>query len=153
MADNTVPLTRGKRQIAAARFKEAAQVRNEWVITPEEGTPFEAVLREDYWSHIASRLRPCDIIEVHAEDATFFARLYVRTAGRLWAKVAVMEFVDFTKDAPVAVRDTGHEVKWKGPHMKWAVIRTADKEAVQGGFENKEIAAGWLADYLKQVAA
>lgn len=143
--------TRGQRTLHALRFKEAALVRNVWSVVPEEGTAFEALLNEEYWAHVGGRLRPGDRIEVQAEDGDFYAELLVRECGRLWARVAVTAYHVFGVDEAGATRDTGHAVKWKGPHHKWSVVR-ADGAVVRHGFDTKPEAGAWLVDYLKQVA-
>jgi hypothetical protein len=58
-------------------------------VVPEDGTTkIEDLLNEAYWSMVAYKFKPCDIVEVHAEDGSYFAELYVRARrqefGRRW---------------------------------------------------------------------
>lgn len=138
-------------KIHPSRFVyDASTMRKLCAITPTAGTPFDALLQPSYWANVAERLRPFDRIEVLAEDGSYFAILLVRAASRLSAKVAVLEKYDLD-----AVDDTSAEsaffVAWRGPHQKHAVIRAADKLAVQTGFDTKEAAMTWLANNLRSL--
>ncbi len=136
-------IIKGQRKIHPSRFKVADGARNVWVIVPEEGTRFEDILDPSYWAHISGKLRPTDRIEVYAEDGAYFAELIVRTSGRLTAQVALLRKVDLDP-ADQASPAVGHEVRWRGPHHKHAVVRMKDNQPIQTGFETKESALQWL---------
>jgi len=140
-----------KRKIHPSRFGSADQKRNIWHVVPEDGTVFDDVLAPVYWAHLASRLRPTDRIEVHAEDGSYFAELVVRSVGNLHAKVQVIRKIDFDVAVEAATDIAGHEVMWKGPHHRHAVVR--GKDIIQGGFETKDAAFSWLATNAKSLAA
>lgn len=141
-------------QLSPARhFIDAACKRNIHFVVPEHGTPFEALLDPAYWAHISSKLAPCDQIEVNAEDGSYYARLLVRDAGRLYAKVAELEHVELDKvevlqsNAPLP---DGHGVKWRGPVHKWSVVR--GNEVLKDGMAKAE-AEAYLANYSRTIAA
>ena len=146
-------------KIHANRFKSAEFRRNIWDVIPEASTPFEDVLKPEFWAHVAANLRPWDRIEVRAEDGSYYAELLVQDCGRLWAKVAVLSKVTLSKDAaqvPDIVADVTYSVQWRGPHSKHAVMRergSGEKEVMRDQFETREAAEAWKADHMKALAA
>jgi len=144
--------TKRERKLQASRFNLAEHKRNIFHVVPEDGVTLEDVLEPSFWAHISNRLRPTDRIEVYAEDGSYFAELIVREAGHLFAKVQVLRKVDLEGETSGAVASvSGHDVAWKGPHHKWAVVR--GKDVIQGGFDTKEGGFAWLASNSKSLAA
>lgn len=139
-------------QLQTARFKLTEHENNDWTVYPEKDTPLEAILEPGYWAHISAKLRPFDEIRVIAEDGSFYARLLVQDAGRLYAKVAKIEYVELNKvdveQASGAI--AGYKIKWRGPHEKWSVLRGEDV-LVSG--KTKDAANLWLVEHLKTIAA
>lgn len=119
-------------------------------VTPEIGTPPAALLDPHYWAHVSAKLRFGDVIEVLAEDGSYFAELLVRDVGNLYAKVAFKNPVtvfstDEAMEAPV-----GYAVKWRGPKARFGVIHGTD--VLKDGFVDKAEAHAWLDDLLKKAA-
>lgn len=141
---------KGQRKIHPTRFKEAAGDRNIWSVVPEHGTDFEALLKPEYWAHVAKSMRPTDRIEVNAEDGSYFAEFIVVACGDNSAKVTLLRKHDLETEGN-AQEATAFEVVWRGPHHKYAVIRLSDKEAVQTGFATKSDGLQWLATNLKSL--
>lgn len=121
-------------------------------IVPEDGTRMEDVLKEEYWSMVAYKLKPCDIIEVHAEDGSYFAELYVRSAGKNWAKVSLLRKVDLDP-VEVGIGSPEYEAAWKGPHRKFSAIRVKDNEIIKDGFETRDQAVDFIKSHAKAMAA
>lgn len=142
-------------KIHESRFALAESKRNVWFATPVEGTPFGELLQPAYWSHIARRLRPGDLIEVVPDENTYKAFLVVLDAGQNWAKVALDRKVDLSPPASVAAGDINKEyaVEWKGPHWKHAVIRVSDKQVVEKGFNTRDEAGRWIATNASRMMA
>lgn len=140
-------------QLQTARFKFTEHENNDWTAYPETGTPFEALLDSSYWAHVSAKMKPFDEIRVIAEDGTYYGRLLVQDAGRLYAKVAKLAFVELNKVDVVqgsAASLAGYEVKWRGPHEKWSVLR--GKDVLVSG-KSKDEAQAWLGQHLKTIAA
>jgi hypothetical protein len=138
-----VPMNVAPRPLNEQRFGLAQFATNRWSVTPPFGTSFARVLEPTFWGNVGHKLRPGDIIEVHAEDGSYFAELYVRAAHRLAANVAVLRHVDLVGEAgSTAVDDSPFTVQFRGPHAKWCVMR--GKEIVQDKFPTQ-------ADALKAV--
>lgn len=127
-----------------------------WLAVIEHGTPYDEVLKPDFWAHVAEprRMKIGDEIVVVPDDGSYRAKLFVRDVGRVWVKVEELTKKDF--DAVVApVGDTASEfrVEWKGPHHKHSVVRISDNEIIQGGFKSAGDARLWMAEHAKAMAA
>jgi len=140
-----------KVQLAQGRFKNVEFVRKTWHATPAEGHTFEDVLNPEYWSHMANKVKVGDHIEVLPEDQTYWALLMVTDVGRVAARVMVLHQVQFKENLPVPGESVPaeFEVAWKGPQMKWAVIRLSDRSVVLRDFPSREEASKALVEYQK----
>jgi hypothetical protein len=135
-------------QLAANRLHLAEHRRNVFDVIPEHGTPFDEILKEGYWAHVSAKMKPGDRVEVRAEDGSYYAELIVQDAGRLYAKVAVLthvklDSVDVTEGGLAA---NGLEVAWKGPQLKWCVLRGKDR--LKEGMD-KGAAVQWMNSHAK----
>ena len=118
-------------------FKQAEFQRNVWLAAPPAGTAFRDMLEPAYWAHVGTKLRPGDRIEVTPEDMTFFAELFVRDAGRLFAHVVELRHIPFEQTA-AATNVGAYSVAWAGPVHKFRVVRNSDGAVVQHGFANRD---------------
>jgi hypothetical protein len=134
------------RKLPEAGFRLATYINNRWSVVPDDGTPFEDTLVPVFWTNVARKLKPGDIIEVHAPDATYFAELYVRTSSRLEASVVVLRKVEFTEVADEADASDDMFVKHRNYRAGWGIIRRSDKAVVRDGFTTREQAEEWLRD-------
>lgn len=162
-------------KLNVTRLKESQYERRVWSASPQHGTPFEKLLDPNYWAHVAPKLKPWDRIEVQPDGIGYFAELLVVDADRLWAKVKVIRYVDFTSkpavDPSQPALDLGDEtpaeldhedpeesdnvddnylVEFKGSN-KWSVIRKADGEVLKSGYPNKGGANKWLRTHLRRL--
>lgn len=128
---------------AAARYR----------IFAPEGQSIENVCEKTYFEHVTRMLKPGFIVEVLAEDGTWYAELMVRAVSAREAQVGVLSHTVFDGTAEPSEVDTGYEVKWRGPKGKFTVMRTSDGETVKAGFDSKEAASVWLAGHTKALAA
>lgn len=128
---------RGQTQILQGRVDMAEFKRNVWAATPEEGTPLENLSQRSFWAHVASKFKPCDIIEVVPDDMSYFARFIVLGAGQNWADVQLLGEVQKLGKSPYGSTNADFEVGWKGPVNKWAVIRNSDKSIVAKGYNTR----------------
>lgn len=137
-------------KLDANRFALAEYKFNEWAVVLEFGIPFSSVLNPDFWSHVAVQLKQGDIIHVRSEDHSFYARIYVRACDRLWAKVGVIESIEFGAEDK---EEDGLAVKWIIGKKKFAVVRKSDNQVIHEGFQIKEDAIAWMTEHNKQMAA
>lgn len=135
-------------QCATKRFKLAEGQRNQFRHIPEAGVPFDALLSDGYWAHVSASMKPGDHVEVWAEDGSYYAELLVQDAGRLYAKVAVKNHVKLdaveVKEGGLMVE--GYEVKWRGPQLKWCVLR--GKDCLKDSMD-KASAIQWMQNHAK----
>ncbi len=141
-------------KILEKSFSLVDYARQTFVARPATGTTIEDVLDENYWSHVAKKVNPHDIIEVVPEDGSFYAKLLVTSRGGLWVRVAKLECVSLIA-APVAAKKPvdGFEIGWAGPNDKWRVVRKGDKMVVGKNFTSREDADKWLNDHIKEISA
>lgn len=142
-------------------LREADHYRNVWQITLDQSETLQSCLQPDFWQHIARRLRPLSEIIVYSHDYGWRATLLVRSATPLSARVVLLSFTDLDaaeaegrKLAPDATLTT----TWKGPALKYCIVRKGDKAVVEQGFtktEAEERLAALVADpkLLEQAAA
>jgi len=135
------------------RLQPAAHYRTHYAAVVDENTTIEDLTREDYWSHVAMRLRQMDVIDVLAEDNSFYAELLVLQAGTGFAKVMLLREVKLDESLTDEGADERFSLVWKGPHRKWAVMRNSDKEILRDTFVSKEQAHIWRRDHVKALAA
>lgn len=137
-------------ELNANALIEANFSRNIWRITTPIGTSPEELLKPTFWSHVALKLRPGDLIEAVAEDLAWFATLYVRSARRLDAAVSVIQFAKM--DAPdVSSVAAEYRVEFRGVKAKWSILR--GKEILRDGFATEAEAKVHLESHLKALAA
>lgn len=141
-------------KLSANRFALAEHQRNIWRVALDEGVDIKETLESSFWTHVASKLRAGDLIELLPEDGAWFATLIVRDADRIWAKVEVLSQTKFgaTTAAPESVA-AGYDVQWKGPVRKFVVVRVADKQPMSEQHGTREAASAWLVAHTRQAAA
>lgn len=134
-------------------LRESESRHSTYEIVLEEGTPYEDILKSEFWVHVARRLRAHDQIHVHSFDGSWYALLLVRVATPLSTTVGVLHRVDLDVGKK-AERETvpGFEIKARGA-AKWGAIRVADKQLVVSGLDSYEAVVSWLKNPPQQVAA
>lgn len=155
----TTPTTPAKKvattpKLVQGRIKGAEYARNIHRATPEASTELKDVLSPAYWSHVAAKFALHDIIEVIPDGGAWYAQLLIVGCSKQHAKVVVLlaqklnqgdkKQEDPKKDSTPT--QPAFVVEFKGPQRKWSIIRSADKEYIKEGFDNKEAAAAWLAE-------
>jgi len=128
-----------------------------WRVSADEGANPDSFIKPEAWVHVASNFTIGDIIEVVPVDGVFYQRLLVRDCANTWAKVSEIERVILTQTEEEAKTNFSKmdefEIKWAGP-AKFRVTRKSDGAVVSNtGFQTKEDAIGWLAQYIKEMGA
>jgi hypothetical protein len=137
------------KRLHPTKFAQSEMKRNQWDVTPEHGTPVEALLDPAYWAHVSAKLRRGDIITALAEDDSYFAELLVLNVGKLFAKVVLIRRVEITAAQIFnAEVPKGFDIKFRGP-KKWSVLRGT--EVLKEDMDRPQ-AEAWLKDHLKAVA-
>jgi hypothetical protein len=137
-----------------SRMKPAEYSRQVYFVVPETGTPFADVLKPEYWTHVAGKLKSLDRIEVFPEEGTYFAELLVVYAGNNTVRVRELSCVEFGESESQEEK-SDYEIKWSGPIARWRITRKSDNVVLVDGDEvaTRPLAEDWLRNYLKALAA
>lgn len=133
------------------RFSLNEHANQDWTLTVEEGTNLEDVLAPAYFANVSSHLRPYDHIRVRVDTGEWYAELLVVSCGRVWAKTIALYSVDLVNKAQEEAEAESFDeyfVQYRGPHLRFCVIRKSDKEPVKERLETKAEALGWLSNYV-----
>lgn len=128
-------------------IENAEYARTVYQVKPEISVTVKDMLEPDYWAHVAKTLRAGDRIEAVPEDRHYFAEFFVLAASTNWAKLVLLRETTLIKDNEKSVTD-GFSIGFAGPH-KWRVTR--GQEVLSKGHDDKDAAARWLSDHLKDL--
>jgi len=126
----------------------AEHKRHEWIVDIDPARTVDEILEPGYWAHVAVQMEPLDKIEARWEDGSRIVQLRVRFCERTYAKVKVIgieELGSVVTEAPATSQL--HTIDWKGPVLKFAVIRNTDKVVVQSGFKERSQAVAWMVEH------
>ena len=155
------------------RLVEASYARTTWEhrdFPPE--TTVQDLLNPEMWCHVAKQwFKVLDEIIVIPQSAPFRAHFIIMDRGDTFAKLKLIDWTPLNVDgAEVTLQPTGEtyverldvvpllpkdapvSVEWKGPHLKYSVIRTKDNERLKTGFAIKAEAEKWAAEHLLAMA-
>jgi len=141
-----------KRELPAvmpARMPLAESARVVFHLTVPQNVTREDMKDPEFWKHVSVQFKPTYRIEVIDDEQTFFAEYLVLDAGKNWAVVEELRYIEFKKHITPQI-DIGYEVKYKGPHHKFCVIRKSDGEMIKSQM-GKEDAHRSLGEYIKAV--
>lgn len=103
-----------------------------WICVPV-GTTIEQLLVTGFWANVARHLSARTTIEVHWDDASQFAELYVLDCGRNWASVDVLRHKKELR-RPQVDQQEEFLVGFNGPVDKWRIVRISDRAPIKAGF-------------------
>ena len=127
----------------------AEDKRHDWVVDVPVTITIEDTLEPSYWAHIAAQMEPLDNIEVRCEDGSWVAYLIVAFCERNYAKVVLDRVIKLDTRADAPMTSIKHKVEWKGPVLRFAVIRLSDSQILHSGDKSKELAQAWMLEYEK----
>lgn len=126
----------GQSTITTTSLQPAEHFRSHYcAAVGPKATPND-ILRPAFWTHVASKLRRMDKIEVIPEHEGWYAELLVVSTGIGFAKVAMIRFLEIEVDEEQDA-DLSTTVEWGGVEHKYRIIRKADRYAIASGFESK----------------
>jgi hypothetical protein len=123
-----------------------------WICVPV-GTTVEQLFEPQFWANVARHLRPSSTIEVHWDDASQFAELYVLDAGRNWASVDVLRHKKELKRPELKHLADEYDVGFNGPVERFRIVRRSDRAVIKSGFATEGEARQFLAEYKRKMAA
>jgi len=135
-------------------LKLAETVRSVYQITATAETKPEDLVKPEYWTHVARKLRMGDRIEVMAADATWYAELRVMEVGRKESFGARLAFtlppVQLSNEHLLpALND--YEARPFG--SSWQVYKSGSADPVKTDLPNQSSAIKWIESQRKALAA
>lgn len=151
-APQPIPVAKQPPALSAGRMRPTEAMRQTYSVLVETGTPRDAILKPEFWAHVAAKLRPMDHIEVMDDAGTWLAVLMVRSTGRTEALVALLWSAELAAPAAVDL-PAEYTAEYKGLKAKWVVIRRADKTVIRDGMGSREEAESYIRSHVKAMAA
>lgn len=133
------------------RFNEECHKNTNWSLTVEAGTTLEDVLEPSYLSNVTQKLTIYDRLHVSVDTGEWYAELLVVACGRVWAKLVVLNKVELVNKDDDQLDGEAFEkfiVQYRGPHLKFCVVRKEDKEPIKENLSTKVEANAWLQSHL-----
>lgn len=132
-------------KLLPSQMKEAAYHRTHFSAAPAGGTTLEDISNNDFWTHVARKLRPGTLIEVLPEDMSFFATLLVTWVGQNIVRVKVLSYVNIRDEDVSEDEESPHKVSWRNG-KNWCVLRHKDGAIIKENLPSKKDALLWVAD-------
>ena len=133
------------------RFNEECQKNTSWVLTVESGTTLEDVLNPAFLANVAAKLSVYDRIRVSVDTGEWYAELLVVACGRVWSKLVPLLKVDLVNKDDDQLEGEAFEnfmVQYRGPHLRFCVVRKSDKEPIKNNLQTKAEANAWLEQHV-----
>lgn len=127
----------------------AEHKRHDWVVDIPISVTIEEVMDPSYWAHVAAQMEPLDHIEVRADDGSWVAELIVRMCEKNYAHVVLKQLTKLDAPTEAPQSSTKHKVEWKGPALRWSVIRLADSQIIHSGDKSRDFAYAWMQEHEK----
>ena len=149
--------TQGKRghvtKLHFGRLKEVVHARRELFAEIPANTSIEDIMKPEYWAHYSRELKALDIIEAFCDDGTWECSLRVMYVSPSEVKVALRSKVMYDAEEVETTETDTHEIRWKGPVAKYAIVRRDNNEVVESKLYPKSEAAAALRRHLQQIHA
>ena len=129
------------------RFGLVEEKQHRFIVDLPATVSLDDALEPSYWAHVAAEMQPFDEITIRAEDGSFIAYLVVGWCERNFAHVKLDRRIDLTVSREPPTSSVKHRVEWKGPHMKFCVIRNSDNKFLRDGERTEDEAKRWLREY------
>lgn len=121
--------------------------QHDWVIDLPMAVSLEQAMDPAFYSHVAEQMEAGDHITLRPEDFSWIAYLVVTASGRNYAKVHLIQKEEFDSNQEIPTQSQQHRIEWKGPHLRYCVIRIDDAKLLNSGSKKKSEAYAWLQEY------
>lgn len=138
--------------LAPERMKLAEYERNDWVVTAEQGTTQDDIVNTAYFAHMAMNMKPYDRVEVRIDDGSWIADMVVLQVERNWVRTKILAYHELADSTATGAGPSAYTVEFKGPHLKWCIIRKSDQERIKTGFSDRAAGEAAKAD-LERLSA
>lgn len=146
-----IPNLDQKAKLHMGRLQRAAGVRNEWFARIPAGVAPEALLNPAFWAMHAPSLRLLDVIEAFADDASWEAWYRVMAKGQGEVRLSMFLYHRHDGGTVEEIAPDDYMVKYVSPSVRFCVVSKDTGAVVEKGFDTKEMAYRWLADYAKRM--
>lgn len=143
------PAKKSMPSIMPDRFGLSEEKRRDWIADIPDTVSIDEIMDPSYWAHIASQMQPMDHIEARREDGAWIAYLVVQFCEKNYATVVLDRRLNLTQEGDIPASSIKHYVKWKGPVLKWVVIRSHDSQILKDLMLSRDEAAAWMIDHEK----
>lgn len=141
-----------EKEITTVEFARQTLVAN-----PNAGTTLQDLQAPEYWTHIARKLKPHDIIEVIPQDTAYYAKLLVIDSDKLWARVFVLEYKEIaaaSSGQSTPNKRDNYKVVWGGGAVKFRVHNASDNSlASEQSFVDRDSAEEYITQLIREQAA
>lgn len=146
----------GTKAAQAGGLKPAEIVRNCHALTVPAETTREDLERPSFWMHEAAKMRAFDRIEVRWADGLKWADVLVLSTGAGFARIHVLSMMDLS-GGDASADEEGDDfascyVKYRGPSVRWSVMRKSDNLVVKEGLASRTDALIEARQYDKTVS-
>jgi hypothetical protein len=105
----------------------------------------EAALEPKFYANVVNeKIRAGDTVEVHNDDLSIYAELYIRRVIGFRTNSPGLDVVELRRvelgPQRLSKKAIPHVIAERGPHLKWCVLRTSDGEPVSTGHESPQAA-------------
>lgn len=139
-------------QLVPTRRALAEAVMRVHVVTVESPEHPEDFLEPEFWALVAKEFTVGDRVEIRDDGMTYWAEFLVLACDRTWAKVHKLREHRLVPVEELQLSDD-FTIQYKGPHLKWCVLRVSDNSIVHEGEQERTGAVTWLDGYLRVVGA
>lgn len=144
-----IGVKKGRPMLMPERFGLAEHRRQEFVANLPMDISLKDACDPGYWAHVADQMQPMDHIELRAEDGSWVADLIVAFCDRNYAKVVLKSITKLDEDQSAPAASIKLKVEWKGPQLKYAVIRTSDSQILRSEMRTRDEAVQWMTAHEK----
>ena len=133
------------------RFAEAPAAHMRWAVNLPHTHNLDDLLTPAYWANVCRRLRKGNIVEVRAEDHSFYAEYYVLEVAPSFAIVKQLthyKLHDGVKTGSMA--NDKYYAKYMGPSWDWCVGRESDHEIIERNLGSKAAALSRIKELMKE---
>lgn len=139
-------------KLRPARLEVAEQARRHYSAAVDKGVTLEDCLKPEFWQHVGDKLSPTDWIEVQPDDGSWYALLLVRSADRISARVAVINYVELSSGGDDSnIGSVDMKVVWSGRYTKWRIESGIgnDKVIIKDGFHDEALAREHMSNEIR----
>lgn len=149
-----------QQRMLAKNFGVASFKYNEWSAMLTEAQTIDDAMQPQFWDGQAEHVMGhdkanprgvLDLIHVRKPDAGLYVLLLITEIGKGFIKTVPVQ--GYAPPEIALPEGSALAARWNVGRGCHEVIRSADKQVMQSGFQTKESAVAWIASHMKAMAA